>query len=857
MGVVYKARDLSLRRFVALKFLPPEITASAARVARFEAEARAISALNHPNIATIHAMDEDHGRRFLVLEYLEGGTLRERIRQYRGEERPYPLAEAAAVGIQLAEGLAHAHRKGIVHRDIKPENVMFTGDGALRITDFGLAKSSHASEITRDGTTVGTAAYMGPEQALRNETSPRGDLFAVGVVLYELVAGRRPFVGSNELATLHAMLNEQPPALRILRPEAPPELERILTKLLEKDPALRYQTGDELARDLRAIDLTSGATAELNYSGVTRSLTRVIVSPTVPQTSQVAEAPPRRGRMALAAAVAVAGLAIAGLAWMKFGRGEALPAETQLAVLPFTAASGSPEDVAFGSGLAGIVAGKLASLGANVVPANDLARNRVTTPADARRVFGIPLVLTGRIERRASGAALVTLDVVDTGSGKALRSASVSEGAAGEPLQDEVLSRAAGLLRLSPSASTLSRARADNTNASSAYDYYVEGNGYLQRYDQAGNLGFAIAAFQKAIRIDPSYAMAYAGLGAAYWLQYRLGRDQQDLERAHDAALQAISRNESLAPPHITLGAIAVTEGQVDEGIHQLRAALDRDPVNADGYRELANAYVAAGRMDDAEATFRRAIQYRPGFWLGYSDLAVFYNDHARYREAEPVLRKALDLTPDNYILYRNLGGVQMALGEWNDAERSFRRAVELRPQGSIYSNLGTLYILLGRYADAVPVLERATQLSGGDRHAYVIWGNLADAYRWTPARRNDAPAAYRKTLQLAAEQLAINPDDAVLLSQMAVYHAKLGEEAAADAGIRKALKLAPKDGAVLFRAGVIYELSSKRTQALAALDAALRAGYSLSVVEREPELAALRNDPAWPAVAAHSREKK
>lgn len=837
MGVVFKARDLSLHRLVALKFLPSEITNTAGRVARFEAEARAISALNHPNIATIHSMDEDAGRRFLVLEYLEGGTLRDRIRNYRLLEQPFPLHEALNAAIQLAEGLSHAHQRGIVHRDIKPENVMFTGAGMLRLADFGLAKSTSCSEITRDGTTVGTAAYMAPEQALRNETTPRGDLFSIGVLIYELIAGRRPFIGAGELATLQSILNDDPPSLHLLRPDVPPALERILERLLRKDPAERYQSAQELLRDLRAVSdsVENQSTTELNYSGATRSLTRPIALQK-PGTSRM-----RRWALAASAGVLLCGGAY-GL-WHFPGRASG-PAETELAVLPFSTATNSREDVAFGSGLSGIVAGRLASLGANVVPDNDLRRNRVTTPAEARRVFGTPMVLTGHVERPGEGVRVV-LNIVDTSSGKVLRSATVDSHHSG-PVQDQVLREAASLAGIAPDRAALNRLRAQDTKATNAYDHYVLGNGYLQRWDQAGNLGFAIASFNNAIRADPAYALAYAALGQAYWRQYNVGRDQQDMEHARDAALQALSRNESLDAPHVTLGAIAVAAGQIDEGIRQLRMALDRNPVNAEACRELANAFVASGKLADAEATYRRAIQYRPAFWLGYNDLGVFFNDHGRYGEAEEALLKAASLTPDNYVVFRNLGGVQMALGKWTEAEHSFRKAMELRPRGSVFSNLGSLYIFSGRYAEAVPVLRQAVAMSGSERNSYLIWGNLGDAYRWATGHDAEAAAAYAKAIDLASAQLGVNPNDATLLSQIAVYCAKVGKRREAADRMAQALQSAPKDSSVLFRSAIVHELGGARRQSLAALHAAIAAGYSENFVQREPELTALRSDPAY-----------
>ena len=232
--------------------------------------------------------------------------------------------------------------------------------------------------------------------------------------------------------------------------------------------------------------------------------------------------------------------------------------------------------MAFGNGLAGIVADKLASLGTNiwVIPANDLRQNRVATPMDARKVFGVQTVLTGEVERQQKGAVKVRMELVDTDSGKVLRSATVESRLATAPLEEEAVKQAAGLLRVSLDPLALNKLRADSTHTANAYDYYVLGSGYLQRFDQAGNIGSAIAAFGRAIQLDPSYAMAYAGLSSAYVSQYReTGRTAVPGKSSRDSAMQALSRNQSLDSPHITLGTIAMLTGQTGEGIGQLRSA--------------------------------------------------------------------------------------------------------------------------------------------------------------------------------------------------------------------------------------------------------------------------------------------
>ena len=414
------------------------------------------------------------------------------------------------------------------------------------------------------------------------------------------------------------------------------------------------------------------------------------------------------------------------------------------------------------------------------------------------------------------------------------------------------------MLNLSLDPLAVNKLRAGATQTANAYDYYVLGNGYLQRYDQAGNIGSAIAAFQRAIQLDPSYAMAYGGLGAAYLRQYRSSSDQQYLEHARDASIQALSRNERLDSPHITLGDIAMLTGQTEEGIRQLRTAVDLDPVNAEAWRELAKAYVQAAKPVQAEATYKRAIQLRPGFWLGYLDIATFYSATGRYGEAEKALKTALRLTPDNYLVYRNLGGVQMALGEWADAERSLKQAIGQRPGGSVYSNLGTLYIYAGRYGEAVPMLEQAVALGGSyEKHSWLIWGNLGDAYRWSTGRETSANAAYRKAIELGVSQLAVNPRDAGLLSQIAVYEAKAGDAGQGQARIQAALRLAPADPTVLFNSALVSEIAGNRARSLAALRVALQAGYSLSFIEREPELASLRRDPRYNEIAPYAKGQK
>ncbi len=264
MGIVYKAQDLKLERLVALKFLPIQALPSAEETARFHQEAKAISSLNHPHIAAIHDIDEADGQKFLVLEYIPGSTLKSRLKDLRNYGRDFPLAEALKYGVQVAEGLAHAHRHGIVHRDVKTDNIMLTEEGDAKITDFGLAKLRGTSPLTQTGSTLGTVAYMSPEQIRGEEVDFRSDLFSFGCVLYELVTGRLPFQGEHEAAITYSIVNTDPPPAGSVRPGIPPSLEAVIRRCLEKKKESRFQSAEEVAGELRRIQtgLAPGAKSD-------------------------------------------------------------------------------------------------------------------------------------------------------------------------------------------------------------------------------------------------------------------------------------------------------------------------------------------------------------------------------------------------------------------------------------------------------------------------------------------------------------------------------------------------------------------------------------------------------------------
>jgi tetratricopeptide (TPR) repeat protein len=848
MGVVYRARDLRLGRFIALKFLPPDIVNNSHRIERFRKEARAISALNHPHIATIHGIEEADGLIFLVLEYLAGGSLRRKLDMQKSAGAKISLREAVGWTSQVAEGLAYAHKRGIVHRDIKPSNLLFTEEGQLKIADFGLAKVEQASaaaaadsdSVTDDaGKVVGTPNWMSPEQARGLEVDERTDIFSLGVVLFELIAGERPFRGPTVAALLHNIVCEPAPPLHPLRPDVPDGLEACVSKMLEKNASSRYQTMHDVSSVLRSVDpAMAGAQAVL-------SDTDTITSP---------PSAPRSKRLAWYAAAALGLAILAGAAIPDvrqrvltfasgIGRGQPIPAQKRIAVLLFTNVGGDPKNQALADGLMEVVSSSLTNLeqlhgSLLVVPASDVRREHVASARDAGKLLDANLVITGSVEP-VGDRIQVTINLVDTRAVTQLRTETIKTGPDLAIIQDTVQERVAHMLELAlkPQIDTAIKA------GGGAYRFYVEGLGYLQRYDRAENIDNAIASFKRALATDSNYVLAYASLAEAYWRRYELLKDPASIDAAVANCTRALQLNSQKAQVHITMGMIRVGQGQYETAESEFQEALRLEPRNADAFRELATAYDSMGKPDKAEATYKRAIHLAPDNWSSIKQLGVFYFNKGRLAEAEPYLREVVRLTPDSAKAYSNLGGLYTRMGRRTDAEQQLEKSVAIEPTAYGCSNLGVLYYLEGRYADAAVQYEKATELNPTESR---LWSNLADAYRWVPALAAKAPDAFRHAIELSQKEISVNPRDAQLRARLATSYAAIGERDKAAEAIAAAVALAPADGYVLFRAALVYEQAHQRDQAIRALSSAIEHHYPLEEIRNAPPLKDLRDDPRF-----------
>jgi serine/threonine-protein kinase len=830
MGSVYRARDTRLDRVVALKFLTPARVDSPVERQRMLDEARALSTLSHPNVATVYEVDEVDNAPFLALEYLSGGTLRARIAAAQGH---LPVPQLLRWAGDFAEGLAHAHRHGIVHRDVKSSNVMFDGENRLKLTDFGLARTAD-DEPSRGDAVAGTLGYIAPEQLQGKCADFQSDLFSLGVVLYEAATGRMPFQAESAGEAIREVLTADPVPVTALRPELPAAFGAIVERLLRKRPEDRFQSAAEVAQKIR--DLAWPPTS---------------VTATLPVAVWRA---PRRWWIVTALACLIS-LGWIGGGWAKrWVRSWGLPARKHVAVLPFRSIGGDAGQQAFCDGLTETVTTALTRLGGfSVVPSTDA--RRLEDADAARREFGVNLVIAGTVQRRGD-AVRVVIHLIDAAQRRQIGS---------EPLdlpekqlfelENGVLGKMADLLNVFSWQQPPNLLATAASQLPNAHDGYLRGRGFLYRYDRAGNLEQAIREFETAVRQDPRFALAHVGLAEVYFRQYSPLRDPAILQAARLAAERSLELNPQLASAHTWHGRILAESGQQDEAVKELQTAVRLDPSDPAGYRELARVYQMQARPVDAERVFKQAIDARPGDWIACSDLASFYNSRQRYLESETQYRKVLELTPDNPYGYRNLAAVLIRLGKNREAEGMLRKALELRPLARTYSNLGALLMFQGRYADAVPAMEKAAEIGLRETpREYRIWGNLGDAYWLAKLPPEKAQIAWRRAVEIAELQLTGKPGDAELMSLLAKYHSKLGDRANALRRIADAVRLAPSNATVHYQSGLALALLGDRARALAELTAAAGLKYSIEEIRQAPELATLHESPDFQKLISPSR---
>ena len=843
MGMVYRALDVKLERLVALKFLPDELVATKADKERFLREARTASSLDHPNVGVIHGIEEtSDGRTYIVMAFYEGETLARKIS--RG---PLPLGDAVDIAIQTARGLVAAHSRAVIHRDIKPGNIILTQQNIAKIVDFGLARVNTSAGSTQTLGTAGTIGYMSPEQTLGKPVDQRTDIWALGVVITEIISGRNPFHRESPPRTIFAILNEAPK----LADEIPIELQRIIYRALSKDAATRYRSASEMLADLEAF--RSHLEPSSAESRIPSASNDVAFRETVEHASQQMWPPPTSraknsfwwlGSFAAAAVLLVLLSLIPairdGIAGL-FGRHE-----EHIAVLPFENVGNDPANEAVSEGLMDSLSSKLTNLDTGkqslwVVPASEVRRHKITDATAAQRELGATVVVQGSLQRVGQEIRL-TVNLINTKKLRQIGSLALDDRAGDfSAIEAEAVSRLAKLMGIEVTPEML-RATGGGGNPA-AYESYLKALGYLQRNDKPGNLDMALDALNSALKTDPGFALGYAELGEAYRLKYTLDRNPKWTDEALANCRKAAQLDDRLPMVYVTLGRIHDSTGKYDLALQEFQRAMQLDPRNADALIGIAHSYESAGRISDAEAAYKKAIALRPDYWDGYNNLGVFYDGQSRFDEAIAQLQHAVELTPDNARVYLNLAAVYIDSGDFKrfpQAEQALKKSLELSPTYPAYANLGYLYVQEQKYAEAVAALEKGLQLNDKD---FLVWGNLMLAYQGL-GNKEKSDAARDRELALLEQAAESRPRDGEVQSYLALLYAKKKQREKALARVQTALALAPDDNVVLENIGEAYEDLGDRARALQYIQRSLQKGYSLAALKSNRDLQGVLSDP-------------
>ena len=821
MGLVFRAFDTRLERHVALKFLN-RYHASDSLVS----EARAASALDHPNIGTIYGVeDAADGRRFIVMAWYDGQPLSHKLRY-----GPLSVHEAIPIAIEVAKGLAEAHAHNLIHRDIKPSNIILTNQGLVKIIDFGLARFV-GNGVTQTAAISGTADYMSPEQAEGKVLDARTDLWSLGVVLYEMVTGRRPFAGESTPATLYAIVH-RPPVDSGEKLSLP--LREIVYRALAKKPQDRYATAAEMVRDLRGI-----ADRSVHVTDPTAALSEVARYSRLASGSGAGN----RTRWLFALPVAM----VAGALSIPSVRHAAAPfwfqdGASHVAVLPFSTTGTGQEDAALGDGLMESVTSKLSNLQATnptlwIVPASEVLRRKVTDADAARRTLGANLVVTGAVERDPRWIRLV-VNLVNATKIRQLGSGEVeTRNGDYSALEDAAVVKLAQMMRLKPPSDKALDAGSSFMPA--AYEPYLKALGYISRYDKPGNVDQAISLLNQAVGVDPGFALAYASLGEAYRRKAALTKDTTLLNAAASNATHALQLNPSLARVHIAMGQIESALGNQDIALTEFQRSLELEPSNADAVFGLATVYEAQRRLKDAEEAYRKGAAMRPDYWEGYNHLGAFLTGRRRFEEAAAEFRRVIELTPDNAAGYSNLAAVLINENKSAEAAPLLEKAAKLAPSYAIYSNLGQMYSGQSRFEDAARATEKALQMNDKD---WRPWMNAAIIYR--QLQRNDrAEGAYARAVPLLEAAVKLQPRDASLQSQLAAVYAYSGNREKSISRIEAALALSPDSALDLLRIADAWAALGNRDRAVETANLAVRKGMTRGQLDADPESRRFRSD--------------
>jgi len=840
MGRVYKAYDKDLDRVVAIKVVRQGALSESDALRRFKQELLLASKISHKNILRIHDMGEVNGIKFITMAYVEGQDLHQII----AANPQMPVERVLNFAKQFAEALAAAHAEGVIHRDLKPQNILVGKDDQIYISDFGLAKSFEdgAVAMTKTGAFLGTPRYMSPEQVEGKPADQRSDLYAYGLILYEMVTGDVPFTGESTLKVMYQRVQEKPKSPKQVNPALPNWLVRIIMRCLERSPEARYQSAYEILADLQG-GSKSGST-------ITRSGAQTVVIQ-IPEFAQhrwmwwvgggvllvalLFAIPPVR-HLVIKPSAGTTSL-VSGVPPLSNGR--------YVAVLPFKIIGDEQALGLVADGLGEALTSKLFQfkqlhLASDADVANVSAKD--STEKIARKL-GVNLIVDGIIQGGADKMSII-VNLRDVADGKKLWTQQFS----GVPndlltLEDQISSQLVSAMDLNPTSEELALSGAHPTDNVAAYDLYLRGRSALRGQQDVKNDQAAADFFGQAVQKDPNFALAYSGLADASLAIYTSKKDSFWSARALSAAQQAQRLNDNVPEVHFSLAKVYAATGRSAEAVAELQRALKLEPNSDDGYRTLGDVYISTNRSADALASYQKAIDLNPYFWLNYNAIGIAYANLGDLDKALAAFHKITELEPDNSAAFNNAGLILLRQGKYEGSIPEFQKAISLTANNDdAYSNLGYAYFNLKRYDDAVTNFAKAVELNPTDN---VNMGNLADAYRWS-GQKDKANDTYDKAIAMAYKDLQVNPRSARALSSLALYYAKKGQSAQALTFINRARLLDKENVDFIYDEAQVQALTNHPEDALKALRQALQKGASFQDAKNDPELATLQSQPGF-----------
>lgn len=661
---------------------------------------------------------------------------------------------------------------------------------------------------------MGTPDFMSPEQLRGQTVSAASDIYAFGLILYQMVTGQKAFVGGDAIENAVQKLNQQPPPPSRLMPDLDPCWERAILGCLEREPGRRIGSAAEVIRVIEG------------------SAAHILPAP-----------PARRPRWLVPAVIfgilvsVAVGLRLSGWRADRSAGGAGGP--QHVTVLPFQAPADDPGLQIFADGLMDSITSRLSQYESGnarltVVPASEVRQQRVNAAAAARKAFSATQAVAGSILSQGDRVRLI-LTVIDTA--KAVQTGSVTvenSRAKAFDLQDEAVTKLATALSLRTLASNGLGDASLRALSPGAYDYYLQALGYLQRRDKLENIDHALSLLDRAISADPDYAAAWATRGHAYWTKYDKTKEPKWIKLAVESCDRAVKANPDLAETHVALGQIRMGTGNYEQARQEYLRVIQLDPRSIEAHQGLAQAYFSLNRYPEAEETHKKAIALRPADWTGYRDLGRFYYQRGDYAAAIRQYEEVLRLTPDNALGYVNLGVIHVRTGDTAAAAKSWERALELDPNRlSTLGNLGRLAYQQGNNARAIELLERAVKINAS---SFILWSNIARAYR-RAGNSAMAVASANKAAALAEEAAKVNPNSADLLSRIAFYRALAGQSAGVETLMLRAVRLAPNDADILALAAETYSALGNRPSAEKMLREAVAKGLSKVSIAQEPAL--------------------